>query len=164
MRIKARFPRERRRFLLVMSLYITLLEVSALASLLMTGIELMSGNMVGALTYLTASALFLTSILMNREFYSLIRRVRFAVYWMKLRANNTPYGGYASLYVIASVLFFTANLLRGGYLMLALLLLFRGVFEYLLDRSRINITAASFLYYTLEEGDLESAEIRDPFR
>ena len=164
MRIKARFPWERKRFLQTTYLYIIFLEFSALVSLFMTAIRTASGDLAGVLAYLTTFALFLTSVLTNKEFYRLIRRTRFSVYWMQLRANSSPYGGYASLYVIASILFFTADLLKGGYLLLALLLLFRGFFEYLLDRSRTDMIAASFLFYTLGEGDLESSEIRDPFR
>ncbi|WP_010479279.1 hypothetical protein [Thermococcus zilligii] len=145
-------------------LYIIFLEASALVSILIVGLRTASGDVTGALAYLTASALFLTSVLTTREFYSLIRRARFAVYWMRLGTSGTPYGGYVSLYVITSVLFFTADLLKGGYLPLALLLLFKGFFEYLLDRFQADTMAASFLFYTLETGDLESAEIRDPFR
>lgn len=145
-------------------LYIIFLEVSSLVSILMVGVRVASGDIIGVLAYLTTSALFLTSVITNREFYSLIRRVRFSVYWMQLETSSAPHGGYASLYVIASVLFFTADLLNGGYLPLALLLLLRGFFEYLLDRSKTDMMAASFLFYTMEEGYLESAEIRDPFR
>ncbi len=164
MRVKTKFPRERGHFLLVMRCYILFLGAATIAVAIVTGLRTVQGDITGALAYLTAMALFLTSVIISREFYHLIKRTRFTVYWMTLRANNVPMGGYASIYIIASVIFFTADLLRGSYFPLAVLLLLRGFFEYLLDRAKDDITIVSFLYYIIEQGDLETAEIKDPFR
>ncbi len=164
MRIKAKYPAERKRFIWMIWLYTLFLDVATITAALTTGLRMVQGDMIGTLAYLTAMALFLTSAIISREFYHLIKRTRFTVYWMTLRANNVPMGGYASIYIIASVIFFTADLLRGSYFPLAVLLLLRGFFEYLLDRAKDDITVVSFLYYIIEQGDLETAEIKDPFR
>ncbi|WP_367883642.1 hypothetical protein [Thermococcus peptonophilus] len=112
-----------------------------------------------------ASMFFFASFLMYREMYISLRKIRFIRYFHALEEYvNPPLGAYASVHVLAAVIFYTADVLKGGYAFVATLLLFKGIGEYVLGLFRDDLKVASVLYDSLIGGELDRLSIKDPFK
>ncbi|MBP1911854.1 hypothetical protein [Thermococcus stetteri] len=165
MRVVIRFPRERAFVVALLKFYTFALLASAVLSAVVTGVWVMEASLPHALVYLVSSMFFFTSALMYREVYTSLKRTRFVSYFRALEEYaSPPFGAYASVHIFAAVIFYTADVLSGGYALVATLLLLKGVSEYILGLFRDDLKVASVLYDSLISGDFDRLSIKDPFK
>ncbi|BAD85744.1 hypothetical membrane protein, conserved [Thermococcus kodakarensis KOD1] len=165
MRVVVKFPGERRRVLALLRFYMVALLVSAVICSAFTAFWVMEASLPHAIVYLVASMFFFASFLMYREVYLSLRKTRFVQYFRALEEYfSPPFGAYASVHVLASVIFYTADVLRGGYALVATLLLLKGIVEYVLGLFRDDLKVASVLYASVIGGDFDRLSLKDPFK
>lgn len=164
MRVVATFPKLRRTFMVTMEAYTVFLGMGALVSVILTGIETLRGFLAPALIYLTAVAFFTASAIMYSELRKELSRMRFHAYWKFFNRYSPPLGGYAVLHIVTGLVFITADLLKGHYAPLAIMLILKGVFEHALQGLVENLKAASFLYHEAMSGELDRLSMKDPFK
>jgi len=164
MRVVATFPRLRRAFIRAMKAYTIFLWLCSAVSVVITGVKTADGRLAPALIYLTSWAFFTTSALMYSDLKGELGKMRFTAYWRFFSRYSPPLGGYAVLHVLTGLVFITADVVRGGYGPLALMLILKGVFEHALQGLVENLKAASFLYSEVLNGELDRLALKDPFK
>ncbi|AEC51834.1 hypothetical protein PNA2_0917 [Pyrococcus sp. NA2] len=163
MKVKVVFPRERRLFHITLRVYVMFLLVASSAMAVLLLFNALQYNLVSALIHLVAFALFLTSALMYKDLYMTLKRSRFTTLWTLFSRYSPPFGAYALLYILTAVLFYIADLVHGGYFVLALTLTFRGIFEHRIGRLMNDLRACSYLYFSVISGESDMLLIKDPF-
>ena len=158
------FPPLRKRFFTTMRAYTTFLWTGAGLSLIITAMMTWRGSLVPALVYLTAVAFFTTSTLMYSELEEELKHLKFTSYWRFFSRYSPPLGGYAILHVLTGLVFVIADVLKGNYAVLAILLILKGVFEHVLMGFVENLKTASLLYDEVLNGQVDRLSIKDPFK
>ena len=164
MRTVATFPKLRRTFITVMKAYTIFLWMCSAVSMVITGVNTADGQLVPAIIYLTSWAFFTTSALMYSDLKGELEKMRFTAYWRFFSRYSPPLGGYAMLHVLTGLVFITADVLRGGYAFLAVMLILKGIFEHALQGFVDNLKAVSFLYSEVLNGELDRLALKDPFK
>ncbi|WP_297435653.1 hypothetical protein [Thermococcus sp.] len=158
------FPPIRRRFFAMMKAYTAFLWAGGGLSLILTVLMTRRGSLIPALIYLTAVAFFTTSTLMYGELREELKHLRFTSYWRFFSTYSPPLGGYAILHVLVGLVFVIADILKGDYAVLAILLILKGIFEHVLMGLVENLKTASLLYDEVLNGQVDRLSLKDPFK
>ncbi|AEH25043.1 hypothetical protein [Pyrococcus yayanosii] len=164
MRIYSNVPGERRSLLMIVRAYMLYLYVATLLAALFTVLNLYWARPKQTLSYLLGTFFFLTSSIMYRDFLSSLKRTRFPVYWRLFRMYSPPLGAYALGHVLIGLVLLVADMLKGGYFFLGLLIITKGLFEHLLSREMVSLSLISLLYDEVSSGRIDMLVLKNPFR
>lgn len=164
MRIKARFPEIRENTLSMIKMYTMFLWMNSLLLAMIMGIEALKINLIATLEYLVATVFFITSALISSELFHQLRRIPFRKYWRFFKAQSFIVGKYLTVHIITGLVFIVADLLKGGFAPLAIMIIVKGFFEYIVVKYINNLTVASYLYDEILKGEVDRLSMIDPFR
>ena len=164
MRIKARFPEVRENALRMIKMYTMFLWMNSLLLAMIMGVEALKINLIATFEYLVATVFFITSALISSELFHQLRRIPFRKYWRFFKARSFIVGEYLTVHIITGLIFIAADLLRSGFAPLAIMIIVKGVFEYMVVKYINNLTVASFLYDEIIKGEVDRLSMIDPFR
>ncbi|ASJ16026.1 hypothetical protein A3L04_02495 [Thermococcus chitonophagus] len=163
MKIISEAPRERVRLLKLVKLYALYSILSAILCSIIVGVYLFSEKPHRSILYLVGTFLFVTTYLMHLDFLDRLRRTRFNLYWMFFRRYSPPFGSYGFLHIMISLVLAVADVLKGGYGVLAALIAVKGLFEIILYGEIRSLMVLSYLHFELTMNNIDLLVIIDPF-
>ncbi|AMM53214.1 hypothetical protein [Pyrococcus kukulkanii] len=163
MRVISEVPRERVRLLRILKLYTLYSLFSAILCSMLVGLYLFSEKPHKSILYLVGTFLFVTTYLMHLDFLDKLKKTRFNSYWMFFRRYSPPFGSYGFLHIIISLVLAIADVLKGGYGVLAALIAVKGLFEIVLHDEIHSLMVLSYLHFELTMSNIDLLVIVDPF-
>ncbi len=163
MKTKSVLPKIKRRVLSFLKAYHVFLLFSASVALVFMFYSIVNEAVVPFLSYLFASLFFIVSSLVYNDFRKELKRTRFSMCWRFIYKYSLSPSGYAVLHIIIGASFMVAELIKGYYLPLALLLSAKGMFEYITKKLITELASVSLLYYETVSGEIYTLTLKDPF-